>query len=322
MSVPTLQTQRPQRQLKNKLPPGGIGAPAKCSRQRVSESGPRPETGPVTSTALDPAVVQGVVRAAGIPCGPLLPVGAPAKRQVLTDGTALVRAATVDAVLLNHPADELAWARRIGAVVPAQRPLTEPLRWGNWTLTVWEWLDGFTVIPAHAWQHGATLRTLHDLAARPAEMHHRVDQLDSARGRLATIMDPGIRGQLSSLLDVAAGVVAAADQGDLVVTHGDAHDRNLLVVDRVVHLLDFDSSGVDHRHVDVASGVYAWRINHRDENAVNAFLDGYGEHPDLDRKALKGLVWVRRVRATCSRAAAGQDVRERLAELAQTCPPH
>jgi Ser/Thr protein kinase RdoA (MazF antagonist) len=274
----------------------------------------------VTQQLIDPETIRTAVLSAGVSCGPLTLVGAPAKRQVLTDGKVLVRAARNTAVVGNSPAAEVAWGRRIAAVVPSQRPLADPIVGGTWTLTVWEWLEGSAPTSADAWQHGHTLRRLHDRAARPDETGGSVDQLDSARERLAALPDLRVRCRLAAMLDVAAMVLAAADLGELVVSHGDAHDRNLLVVDGVVHLLDFDSAGLAHRHVDVASGVYAWRLNHRNEAAVGAFLDGYGEHPDLDRHSLDALVWVRRVRATCTRAAAGQDVSERLAELERTFP--
>jgi Ser/Thr protein kinase RdoA (MazF antagonist) len=247
-------------------------------------------------------------------------VGTPAKRQVLTDGKVLVRVTLATAVMRNSPQEEVVWAQRIAAVVPAQRPLTDPIIWNGSTLTVWEWLEGSQVTAADAWKHGNTLRRLHDLAARPVESCVADDQLDSARARLQELQDHRIREQLASMLDAATGVLAAVDRGDLVVSHGDAHDRNLLVLDGVVHLLDFDSAGMAHRHVDVASGVYAWRLNHQDESAVCAFLEGYGEHPDLDRSSLDSLVWVRRLRATCTRAAAGQDVSQRIVELEATAP--
>jgi Ser/Thr protein kinase RdoA (MazF antagonist) len=244
----------------------------------------------------------------------------PAKRQVLTDRQVLVRVAPTTAIMRNSPVEEVAWARRIGAVVPAQRPLADPLHWGDWTLTLWEWLDGVAATAADAWQHGNTLRRLHDLAGRSDDPTRSVDQLDSARERLPVIGEQQTRYRLAPLVDVAARVLRAADRGELVVSHGDAHDRNLLVVDGAVHLLDFDSAGMAHRHVDVASGVYAWRLNHRNDAAVDAFLAGYGEHHDLGRGALDDLVWVRRVCATCTRAAAGQDVSDRLVELEATVP--
>jgi aminoglycoside phosphotransferase (APT) family kinase protein len=275
----------------------------------------------VTQYLVDPEAVRAAVQSAAVSCGALTLVGAPAKRQVLTDGKVLVRAAPTTVVARNSPAAEVAWGRRIAAVVPSQRPLADPIVWGAWTLTVWEWLEGAAPTAVDAWQHGSTLRLLHDRADRPEDAAGSVDQLDSARERLAAVSGLGVRARLAAMLDVAATVLAAADLGELVVSHGDAHDRNLLVVDGVVHLPDFDRAGLAHRHVDVASGVYAWRLNHRDEVAAGAFLDGYGEHPDLDRPSLGALVWVRRIRATCTRAAAGQEVSERLAELDRTFPP-
>jgi Ser/Thr protein kinase RdoA (MazF antagonist) len=93
-----------------------------------------------------------------------------------------------------------------------------------------------------------------------------------------------------------------------------------LVVDEVLHLIDFDSAGWAERHVDVASGIYAWRHNHHSETAVKAFLTGYGTHPDIPADLLDALVWVRRVRATCTRAAAGENVDARTQELLSTWP--
>jgi Ser/Thr protein kinase RdoA (MazF antagonist) len=274
----------------------------------------------VPPRTVDSESIRNAVQAAGVSCGPLKEVGVPAKRQVLTDGKILIRVALTSTVMRNSPTEEVAWARRIAAVVPAQRPLTEPVVRGVWTFTVWEWLEGSVVTPENAWQHGNTLRRLHDIAERHVEASFADDQLDSARARLAALPDTAAREPLTSMLAVAARVLNAADEGALVVSHGDAHDRNLLVVDGTVHLLDFDSAGMAHRHVDVASGVYAWRLNRRDESAVGAFLDGYGEHPDLNRGSLDDLVWVRRLRATCTRAAAGQDVSQRLVELERTLP--
>jgi Ser/Thr protein kinase RdoA (MazF antagonist) len=134
------------------------------------------------------------------------------------------------------------------------------------------------------------------------------------------LYDSGLRPDLSELIEHAATLLQLADSGRPVLSHGDAHDRNLLVVGGATHLLDFDSAGWAERHVDVASGMYAWRHNHHSEEAVREFLAGYGPHPDLPAGLLDALVWVRRVRATCTRAAAGENVVARMKELRSARP--
>ena len=237
-----------------------------------------------------------------------------------TDGVVVVRVSTAKAVLRNGAESELDLAQRIGVVVPAQRPLAGPFYLAGATATVWEWLDGVPGAPEHAAAHGALLRTLHDRGGRQPDGVAMVDQLDSARMRLPLVSNEDLRTVLASLVEHAATVLLQAHSGCPVLSHGDAHDRNLLVVDGVVHLIDFDSSGLAERHIDVASGMYAWRHNHRSEVAVKAFLAGYGTHPDLPADRLDALVWVRRVRATCTRAAAGERVDTRIQELLATRP--
>ncbi len=237
-----------------------------------------------------------------------------------TDGMVVVRVSRATAVVRNDVEAEIDWARRIGAVVPAQRLLAGPFNMFGSTVTVWEWLDGALSTPEHAGAHGVLLRTLHDQGGRQPDGTVSVDQLDSARMRLLLIRNEDLQTVLAHLVERAATVLLHADSGRLVLSHGDAHDRNLLVVDEVLHLIDFDSAGWAERHVDVASGIYAWRHNHHSETAVKAFLTGYGTHPDISADLLDALVWVRRVRATCTRAAAGENVDARLQELMATQP--
>jgi Ser/Thr protein kinase RdoA (MazF antagonist) len=239
---------------------------------------------------------------------------------VWTDDAVVIRVSAAADVLRNDVEAELDWARRIGVVVPAQAPLAGPLHLPGAVATVWEWLDGEPATVAHAADHGAMLRTLHDRGGTPPRGAAPVDQLGSARNRLALVDDDDLRPILAGLIEHAATLLSLADSGRPVLSHGDAHDRNLLVVGGVVHLLDFDSAGWAERHVDVASGMYAWRHNHHCEVAVQAFLDGYGPHPDLPASLLDALVWVRRVRATCTRAAAGENVAARAQELQGTRP--
>jgi Ser/Thr protein kinase RdoA (MazF antagonist) len=274
----------------------------------------------VTARHLDHDALREGLRAEGFNCGPLRPAGPSGKREVWTDGVVVVRVSRATAVLRNDVEAELDWARRIGAVVPAQRPLAGPFYLSGSTATVWEWLEGDFITPEHAGAHGALLRTLHDQGGRQPDGVTMVDQLDSARTRLPLICDEDLRTVLASLVEYAATVLLRANSGCLVLSHGDAHDRNILVVDEVLHLIDFDSAGWAQRHIDVASGMYAWRHNHHAETAVKAFLVGYGAHPDLPADHLDALVWVRRVRATCTRAAAGERVDTRVQELLVTRP--
>jgi thiamine kinase-like enzyme len=231
-----------------------------------------------------------------------------------------IRVSATRDVLVNAVKDELDWARRIGNVVPAQRPLSEPLVIGDWTVTLWQWLDGEPATTRNAAAHGALLRRLHDHGGQPPSDVEARDQLASARARLLRITNSATQRRLSEMVEHAAEILDQAASGQLVLSHGDAHDRNLLVVGGVLHLLDFDSAGWAERHVDVASGIYAWRYNHHDEAAVAAFRDGYGVHPDVPPALVDGLVWARRVRATCTRAAANQEVSSRLDELGRTRP--
>jgi Ser/Thr protein kinase RdoA (MazF antagonist) len=52
-----------------------------------------------------------------------------------------------------------------------------------------------------------------------------------------------IRKALGDLVEHAAALLDQADSGSSVLSHGDAHDRNILVVGGRLHLLDFGSSG-------------------------------------------------------------------------------
>ena len=269
---------------------------------------------------LDNDALREGLRAEGFSCGPLWPAGPSGKRQVWTDGVVVIRVSTAKTVLRNSVEDELGWACRIGDVVPAQRPIAGPFYLAGSTATVWEWLDGMPAAPQHAAAHGTLLRTLHDQGGRQINGAAIADQLDSARTRLPLIRDEYLRIILASMVEYAATVLLQANSGRPVLSHGDTHDRNLLVVDGVLHLIDFDSAGWAERHVDVASGMYAWRHNHRSEIAVKDFLAGYGTHPDLPADLLDALVWVRRVRATCTRAAAGETVDTRVQELLSAQP--
>jgi len=269
---------------------------------------------------LDPSDLRKSILAHGFECGPLCSAGPSRKRQVWTDGAVVIRVSATQDVLRNGVEDELEWARRIGAVVPAQAPLAGPIQLPGALATIWEWLDGEPVMPEHAAAHGALLRSLHDHGERPPAGYATGDQLDSARMRLSLVGNDELRLVLAGLVEHAATLLSLADAGRPVLSHGDAHDRNLLVVNGVVHILDFDSAGWAARHVDVASGMYAWRHNHHSEIAVQAFLHGYGPHPDLPASLLNALVWVRRVRATCTRAAAGENVAVRVQELQSTKP--
>lgn len=274
----------------------------------------------MTADQLEADALREALRAEGFRCGPLRSAGPSGKRQVWTDGVIVIRVAAAAAVFRNSVEAELEWARRIGTVVPAQHPLVDPVGLPGATATIWEWLDGEPAAPEHAQAHGTLLRTLHDKGGGQPDGVVLVDQLDSARMRLPMVCDEQLRLVLAGLVEDAATLLWYADSGRLVLSHGDAHDRNLLVVGGVVHLLDFDSAGWAERHVDVASGMYAWRHNHRSEVAVQAFLEGYGTHPDLPAGLLDALVWVRRVRATCTRAAAGENVDTRVQELLGTRP--
>ncbi len=66
--------------------------------------------------------------------------------------------------------------------------------------------------------------------------------------------------------------------------------------------------------------MYACRYRFQDTNAVTEFLDGYGPDARVDHGMLWDLSWVRRVRATCTRAHRGDDVDERLATLVREAP--
>ena len=258
----------------------------------------------------------------GILCGTLELLHNSGKRAVWSDREqVVVRVATQGMPIRNDVHTEAHYATRIASVVPSQRLLLSPFSLNGIVVSVWEWLDGESVSLEHAEEHGATLRTLHDRARlQPSERDSVSDQLASARARLSLIPDRQTARFLGAMIETAELVLADAGSGNLVLAHGDAHDRNVLVVDGVLHLLDFDSAGPAERHVDIASGLYAWRLNHSSAQAAAAFLAGYGNHPDVPLNLLDALVWVRRVRATCTRAADGQDVSVRITELLTTKP--
>ena len=136
---------------------------------------------------LDIDALQKGLRAEGFSCGPLWPAGTSGKRQVWTDGVVVIRVSTAKTVLSNSVEDELNWARRIGDVVPAQRPIAGPFYLAGSTATVWEWLDGMPAAPEHAAAHGTLLRTLHDQGGRQIHGPAIADQLESARARLPLV---------------------------------------------------------------------------------------------------------------------------------------
>ena len=226
-------------------------------------------------------------------------------------------------MVVNDAVTELAMAARLAAVVPTQRALlAHPLTHAGADVTVWSWLHGQPLTGADAHAQGAILRRLHDHAQlRAAEVSCDGDQLASARARMRNLGYPATRAVLTALLDRAGAVLTATDQGEAVLSHGGAHDANMLLVDGVVHLLDFDTTGPAPRLLDVASGLYSWALRHPDLGAARAFLAGYGPHPSVDPAALAALIWVRRVRGTCTRAANGQDVTARIGELATIAAP-
>jgi Ser/Thr protein kinase RdoA (MazF antagonist) len=258
----------------------------------------------------------------GIQCGTLELLHSAGKRAVWSDrGQVVVRVANQGMLVKNDLYAEAQYAARIASVVPAQRLLLSPFLFNDVVVSVWEWLDGKPVSLEHAEEHGATLRTLHDRALlQPSEHVSVSDQLERARSRIPLIPDRQTARLLSEMLETGQLVLDGSSSGSLVLTHGDAHDRNVLAVDGLLHLLDFDSAGPAERHVDVASGLYAWKLNHSSEQAASAFLAGYGNHPDVPFDSLDSLVWVRRVRATCTRAADGQVVSGRIAELLSSKP--
>ncbi len=258
----------------------------------------------------------------GIQCDSLELVHDAGKRDVWSDREhVVVRVTPRGMPVRNDPYMEARWAVRIASVVPAQRLLLPPFSFNDTVVSVWGWLDGEAVSLEHAEEHGATLRELHDRAPlQPFELSSASDQLATARARIPLIADHPTAGLLNDLLNSAEAILTGAASGNLVLTHGDAHDRNVLAVGGVLHLLDFDAAGPAERHVDVASGLYAWKLNHSSTKAAEAFLAGYGSHPDVAPNLLEALVWVRRVRATCTRASSGQVVTSRMAELLTTKP--
>jgi Ser/Thr protein kinase RdoA (MazF antagonist) len=242
------------------------------------------------------------------------------KRLVLSDQRHIVvRMHRPGDVTVNRPAQEIAWARRCGEVITVQLPLTDDLvHLDGATGSLWAWVEGRPLSAGDAFAHGQLLRTLHDGA--PLAAHEREttsDQLASARRRLTAMGSTRVALLLTGLVDIAHKRLKMVDAGDVVLAHGDAHDRNLLVGKSGLVLLDFDTTGPQVRTIDVAYGLYSYRKHLDDPRAPAAFLAGYGPHPRLDPKTLELLVTVRHLRAAVTRASQGHDVETRVAFLAE-----
>jgi thiamine kinase-like enzyme len=181
---------------------------------------------------------------------------------------------------------------------------------------VWEWVAGKPLTAEYAREHGRILRVLHEQTPMPAgELLVITDQLESAKLRLEAAPASGDKKGLLVLLDRVEALLAACNEGDIVPSHGDAHDANILLTEEGLVLLDFDTAGPAPRLIDVASGVYSWGLRHNDAAAAREFIDGYGMHELVTDEALRTLVWVRRFRAACTRLSWGESLSARLPEL-------
>lgn len=202
------------------------------SRGSLNRKGADPAE--VAADQLAPEELQQELLARHITCGALWPAGPSGKRQVWSDGVIMIRVSATSDVLVNAVKDELYWARRIGNAVAAQLPLFEPLVISDWTVTLWQWLDGEPATARNAAAHGGLLRRLHDHGGQPPSDVEAVDQLTSARARLSSITNRATQHRLSDMVEHAAEILDQAASGQLVLSHGDAHDRNLLVVGGVL----------------------------------------------------------------------------------------
>ena len=276
---------------------------------------------------LDPDELRHYLHGLGLAvgAGPLAPLGPPTTRVVLSDRrTVVVRATRHRGQALARARAELRWAAATAPAVPLQRPLLEdPLVYGDWVLTLWEYLDGRPLGPGDAVAHGAALRHLHDLA-RPDLAHGTVaDPLGLARTTVAALSGDRVvlRERLRYLVTRADDELRRAlapRPGTLVVAHGDCHPANALVVDGAVVMIDLDQAGLAPRRLDLADGLFAWGRMDPTSDAPERFLEGYGLVPGPP-EALDALVWVREVRDLARRArhpeAPLEDLLVRLAAL-------
>lgn len=272
--------------------------------------------------ALDP--LRTLVTSCGLPCGPLSVLAPNSKRVVISDqANVVIRAQRFDDPALREPETEIAWAMRFNAVTHTQipfwfRPVTTE---DGWLLTLWQYLPGSSVTSAEdAAAHGRAIRMLHDkvpLTGRDRQSADPTDQLRVAAHRVTDLVAAGhpharlLEAAVQQAFDYLTQAYASSD---LVASHGDVNPNTALAMTGGIALMDFDSACVAPRLLDIASGVYTYR-RYFDETMGGAFLDGYGPHPALTEAALAAHMWIRHLRITVARAAAGKPVEEDLARL-------
>lgn len=199
--------------------------------------------------------------------------------------------------------------------------LPQPLVVADHLVTVWQYIHGVAPGPQWARAHGDVLRRAHDsVAVEPGD--NRIDQLSSARTRVSILAErqhPHV-GALMALIDHATVILGALEVGESVAAHGDYHRNNAVLSAGRLHIIDFDAAGVGPRLLDVAAALRWWRRDFPASDAADDFLAGYGSHPVLDCTALEVFVWVKALRAACTRAYNGSNISERLQTLAATAP--
>lgn len=256
-------------------------------------------------------VVQSQLRQAGINHGELEVFDQALKRTVLTDGESVVtRSMRTGDPTLAPMEKEIEWALRASETTRVQVPLVPyPLVSGEVTTSVWQFLPvDRPVLTSDIGEIGELLKGLHQQT--PNARVDPISQLETAEQRMRSLITdrPATASLLRPLLNKAHRVLERERASGIVAVHGDAHDRNVLHTPEGLFLIDFDSAGWGPPTLDLASVAYVCRYRFQDLSLIQDLLTGYGPPHIADHDTLMDLTWVRRVRATCTRANRGEDV--------------
>ena len=175
---------------------------------------------------------------------------------------------------------------RLGApvVAPARAVAAGPHRWGDLTLTLWQYADPIGELALAPAEAAALLRTVHDgLAAFPGTLPSFELELADARQLLRPERSPTL---LASDREFLLGVVDELEDAldgrvtEPIALHGSPHAGNWLRAAQGVLLLDFETA---------CRGPLEWDVAALDDAAVRMF-NGI----DLELLAL-----LRRMRSVC-----------------------
>ena len=181
-----------------------------------------------------PRALEHLLRTRGVNlAGPLSWEQVSAKRVVLSDRAHVIaRCARIGDATVSAAADELSWGAIIASASPAQTPLDlQPVELDGWAVSLWRYLPAACeVAPDDAAEHGRLLRAPHDTAPMPADAREPIDPLATTRARLHRMRaaDSPVASVLEPLVMHAQYILDEQPPSQLVVVHGDAHDRNII----------------------------------------------------------------------------------------------